>query len=101
MIELGGNIKLSGFSEQDMASLIVIKKLVGNFVKHFAHSSSVVASFDLTRKDIHKTKGSTQHEVKGKLTLTNGKILNVEHIDRNLYVTLDRVFKKIEAAARK
>jgi len=33
MIELGGNIKLKGFSGLDAASLIVVKKIVGNYTK--------------------------------------------------------------------
>ena len=33
MIELVGNIKLKGFSELDAATLIVVKKIVGNYTK--------------------------------------------------------------------
>tara|TARA_Y100000310_G_C20391183_1_gene672852 strand:- start:170 stop:451 length:282 start_codon:yes stop_codon:yes gene_type:complete len=33
MIELGGNIKLKGFSEIDNPSLIIVKKIVGNYTK--------------------------------------------------------------------
>jgi len=39
MIELGGNIKLKGFSEIDNASLIVIKKIVGNYAKKLAETT--------------------------------------------------------------
>ena len=39
MIELGGNIKLKGFSEIDNASLIVIKKIVGNYAKKLAEET--------------------------------------------------------------
>ena len=39
MIELGGNIKLKGFSEIDNASLIVVKKIVGNYAKKLAETT--------------------------------------------------------------
>ncbi len=37
MIELGGNIKLKGFSELDAATLIVVKKIVGNYTKRLSN----------------------------------------------------------------
>ena len=37
MIELGGNIKLKGFSELDAATLIVVKKIVGNYTKKLSN----------------------------------------------------------------
>jgi ribosome-associated translation inhibitor RaiA len=95
MMELGGNIKLSGFSDDDKSSLIVIKKLVGNFVKHFSHTKAKVDSLDLTRKDVH----TNQHELHAKL-VSEGKVLNVEHTGRNLYVVLDKVFKKLEESKK-
>lgn len=37
MIELGGNIKLKGFNELDAATLIVVKKIVGNYTKKLSN----------------------------------------------------------------
>ena len=96
MIELGGNIKLSGFSDDDRSSLIVIKKLVGNFVKHFSHVCAPVDSLDLTRKDVH----TDQHEVHAKL-ISDKKVMSAEHTGHNLYVVLDKVFKKLEESGKK
>ncbi len=36
MIELGGNIKLEGFKEVEPGKLIVIKKILGNYVKNIS-----------------------------------------------------------------
>ncbi len=38
MIELGGNIKLKGFTELDAATLIVVKKIVGNYTKRLSNN---------------------------------------------------------------
>ena len=35
-MQLGGNIELSGFSGVDGASMIVLKKIIGNYGKHFS-----------------------------------------------------------------
>tara|TARA_Y100000310_G_C20700699_1_gene829580 strand:+ start:643 stop:930 length:288 start_codon:yes stop_codon:yes gene_type:complete len=39
MIELGGSIKLSGFENLDPATLIVVKKIVGNYAKKMSQES--------------------------------------------------------------
>jgi hypothetical protein len=39
MIELGGNIKLKGFTELDAATLIVVKKIVGNYTKKLTQNN--------------------------------------------------------------
>lgn len=41
MIELGGNIKLDGFESLEPAKLVVLKKMIGNFVKEFESNNQV------------------------------------------------------------
>ena len=43
-LELGGNIQLTGFRDLDPAALVIVKKIVGNFVKEMNRDGKVVAS---------------------------------------------------------
>ena len=38
ILQLGGNIELAGFKELDRDSMVVLKKIVGNYAKKFAKS---------------------------------------------------------------
>ena len=38
-VELGGNIQLNGFSRLDGASMIILKKIVGNYAKKIAEKN--------------------------------------------------------------
>jgi hypothetical protein len=53
MIELGGNIKLNGFEKLDIPTLIVVKKIVGNYTKKINELNSDFAELilDLEAKD--------------------------------------------------
>ncbi len=91
-IHLGGNIQLHGFSSLEPSKLIVIKKLVGNYVKSFSESIEL-ENLKVSFKEIH---GDRRYEVKVDL-FTKGKPITAELTGENLFFTLDSVFKKIEA----
>jgi ribosome-associated translation inhibitor RaiA len=90
MIELGGNIRLVGFKDTDKSSLIVVKKLVGNHIKHLSDVLGEITSADITRKDIHNNK----HECHVKISTPKASY-SAECVEHNLYVALDKVMKKI------
>ena len=52
MLELGGNIQLSGFSNIEPSKMIVIKKMVGNHVKKLDFTQIKVNLLKLTLKNI-------------------------------------------------
>jgi len=95
-LELGGNITLKGFSELDGASMIVLKKIVGSYVKKITETTPGFENITLTMKSVHKKEDSEKFEVHGKL-IAKGKIHNAEITDRNLFFSVDRVLKKLEA----
>jgi ribosome-associated translation inhibitor RaiA len=100
MIELGGNIVLIGFKELDYAEMIVIKKIVGNYARRFSDKEQL-NNLTLTLKQIHHTsEDSSKFELKAKADL-NGKIVNSELVDYNVFIALDNVMKKIEAQITK
>ena len=51
MMQLGGNIQLIGFREIDPARLIVVKKMVGNYVKKISDEFSIMLSDKIKRND--------------------------------------------------
>ncbi len=93
--ELGGNIELSGFKDIDPASMIVVKKLVGNYVRNITDKNKNFEKISLNVKSVHKTKKSEKYEVHCNLTM-DGKNYNSEVTDRNLFVALDSVLRKVE-----
>jgi hypothetical protein len=94
-MELGGKISLSGFKEVKPAELIVAKKLIGGYARKFSDSLSNYESLHIYLKAVHKTPGSEKYEIHGKL-LFNGQLKVSEIVDRNLFVAIDNVLKKLE-----
>ncbi|RMF06962.1 hypothetical protein D6764_01025 [Candidatus Woesearchaeota archaeon] len=99
MIELGGNIELVGFKDFDSASLIVVKKIVGNYARRFSELSQV-DKLTLSCKKVHERESSSLFEVQAKLS-SNGSVVNADVTDRNLFFAIDAALKKIEQSISK
>ena len=95
-IVLGGNIELSGFKEIDGSSMIVIKKIVGNYVKNISEQNKDFEKLHLVMKEIHKTPKSEKYEMHAKATVA-GKVITAEVTEMNLFVVVDQVLKKLES----
>lgn len=93
-INLGGNIQLSGFREIDGSSMIVLKKIVGNYAKRISELTKRMEVLHLTLKPVHEREKSEKYEVHAKV-VDNGKVYASEVTDRNLFVAIDAVLKKI------
>jgi len=89
-IELGGNIKLEGFSDLEPAKLIVVKKITGNYVRKMQEKNQDFEGLNLHLKPVHESK----IEVQGKV-LVKGKPHNSEITDFNLFFVLDKVLAKL------
>ena len=100
MIELGGNITLVGFKEIEKAELVVVKKIVGSYARKISDNVSGFENITVTLKIVHKTEGSEKYELHCKV-MVNGKPMNSEITERNLYMGLDTVLKKVMALASK
>ena len=95
-INLGGNIQLSGFGNLDEEQLLIVKKMVGQFVKR-VDSNKNTSRLQMTLKGIHATEGQKpkKYELHGLLDL-DGKITQTESIDYNFLFVLNNVLKKLE-----
>ena len=87
MIELGGNIKLDGFSDVDPSTLIVIKKLVGNYARRVQER---VCKFD--ELVLERRLGS---EVTLHARVRGEKDLVAEASDQNLFFAMEKVFSSL------
>ena len=95
MLQLGGNIELSGFKECDYSVMLVLKKIIGNYARRFNDLSDKFEKLFLTMKQVHEREKSEKYEIHEKL-LDNGSAVNGECTDRNLFVAIDSALKKIE-----
>lgn len=98
MIELGGNIELVGFKEViDGATMIVLKKIVGNYVRKFSEISKTFEKLTLTLKEVHTSQDekSRKFELHARV-LNGGKPITSEVTDKNLFFAVDSALKKVE-----
>lgn len=94
-MQLGGNITLSGFRDVEPAKMIVVKKIVGNYIKKVQDRDIGFEKVSLTMKNVH----SSEYEIKCNLHL-NGKVYNAAYTGFNLFVVLDKTLSKVMAEAK-
>ncbi len=96
-IELGGNIELSGFRDMDGASMIVLKKIIGNYARKFSDSCENFERLSVVMKKVHEREKSEKYEIHVRL-LDNGDSHASEVTDFNLFFAIDSALKKVENA---
>ncbi len=91
---LGGNIELSGFRALDGGSMIVLKKIIGNYARKFSdnHQSEKLL-LQLTRE-------SEQYALTGSVHV-KGQAITAAHADKNIFFVVDSVLKKLEDQLRR
>ena len=87
MIELGGNIKLEGFDNIEQSKLVVIKKIVGNFIKKLEAENKVAIILKLSEEN-------SEFKIDAELNLNEqNKISSVT--EKNLFFALNNVLTKL------
>jgi hypothetical protein len=86
---LGGNIELSGFRELDGGSMIVLKKIIGNYARRFSDS------YGSEKMSLRITQGAGVFALTGTV-LCKGNNITVDHSDKNVFFLVDAVLKRIE-----
>lgn len=97
---LGGNITLVGFKDIDRAEIVVVKKIVGSYTRKLSDTVQGFEGITVTLKFVHRTEGSEKYEFHAK-ALLKGSAVATEVVDRNLFVGLDDVLKKLLILASK
>ena len=94
-MQLGDKIELSNFNSLDRDKLLVIRKIVGNFVKNLQGKYSDFEKLNLHLGSIHESK----HEIKGSLRI-NRKDYYSEVTDFNLFFDINSILSKLEGEIR-
>ena len=84
---LGGGIELIGFKVVDLSSMVIIKKMVGSYVRKFTEKHNGFEKLVLTAED-------NGLKIIAELTL-NGKEKKVESKGENVFFVLDKVLKEL------
>ena len=93
-IALGGNIQLTGFRDIDSSSMIVLKKIIGNHARRISELTKKMEILHITLKPVHQREKSEKYEVHA-MIVDDGKVFASEITERNLFVAVDTVLKKI------
>jgi ribosome-associated translation inhibitor RaiA len=92
-IVLGGNIELIGFKELDGGSMVILKKMIGNHVRKMSETSEKFEKLTVTMKKVGS--GNNKFEISAKM-LDNGRPVNSEITDFNLFFTVDKALANIQ-----
>lgn len=87
MIELGGNIALDGFEEIELGSMVVVKKVVGNYARQMSEKAKGFEKLVVALK-------KETNEVKATVTIS-GKETSAEFTEKNLFFALDKALGKL------
>ncbi len=93
-INLGGSIQLTGFRVVDSSSMVVLKKIIGNYAKRISELTKKMDALHITLKPVHEREKSEKYEVHARV-VDEGKVFASETTDRNLFVAVDSVLKKL------
>ena len=85
---LGGNIALVGFEILDPAELIIVKKIVGGYVKKMGNSGDYQDMRLVLQQHPHGK--SFKHEIVGKANFKEGQF-NSNAMEWNLYTAISQV----------
>ena len=92
-MQLGGNIELSGFGDIDGASMVVLKKIIGNYGRRMSEISSKFEKLSVAMKSVDDEE-SKKFEIHAEL-INDGKPFTSETMEKNLFVAVDNALKKI------
>ncbi len=94
VLQLGGNIELSGFGELEPGVMIVLKKIIGNYARKMSDKCRNFEKLSLTMKTVHSKEKGGKHEEHTKM-IEKGRPYTASHVDRNLFVAVDSSLKAI------
>ena len=89
-MELGGSIKLAGFRELDPGRLVVVKKVVGNYVRKIEERHKEFKEIYIHLKKVHNSEYEIQVNA-----LIGSEHKNAEVTDFNLFFALDKALGRV------
>lgn len=93
VINFGNSIRLSGFKALDGGSMLILKKMIGNYVRKLSDSKNF-EKLNLNLNSIVEN-DSKKFEISAEL-VNGGKTYNSKVIDNNVFVAIGDVMKKLD-----
>jgi len=84
MIELGGNIKLENFEDIDKGILVVVKKMVGNYVKKISEKNKNFKEIIIKKENNHV-----------EIVCVCDKEIKAEAKETNLFFSLSKALEEV------
>lgn len=97
-MRLGGNIELTGFSDIDSGSMVVLKKIIGNYAKRFFGECKKFEKLSLRMdvpKEVEQANQKSLFELKGFVT-DAGSEYSSHAEGSNVFFAVDAVLKDLE-----
>ncbi|HLD88963.1 MAG TPA: hypothetical protein VI894_02030 [Candidatus Nanoarchaeia archaeon] len=91
-VELGGNIVLSGFQDMDGGTMIILKKIIGNYARKFSDATQ-----NFEKLIVSLNPQNSEYFVDVQL-MHDGSSITSQFSDKNIFFAIDNVMKKIETA---
>ncbi len=98
--EVGGSVKVTGFGILDSPSMTVAKKIIDTYAKKYNDFSQDIREIHVTLKPLHEREKSEKYQIDARVQ-AKGKIYAAEHIDRNVFVALDKAMGKVQLSMSK
>ena len=89
MIELGGNISLDGFDEVEQGKLIIIKKILGNYIR------DLIENMDNFESILISLKTEENNFIEARLKC-GGNELSSNSSDNNLFFAMNNALTNLE-----
>jgi len=94
IIALGDKINLVGFKIFSGSEMIIIRKMIGNYVRKFMEKDKDFTMLTLHVKTIHEIEDNKRFEMKAAYEGT--QTMHVDGSEKNVFVCLDNLLKKLD-----
>ena len=95
VLQLGGNIELTGFGGLNASEMIVVKKIVGNYARRLEDVCTNFNGLKLKLKPLHQAGDKVRNfELHGQV-VDDGRVVPAGTTEHNVFVGVDSVCKKL------
>ena len=99
-VTLESNVQLQGFASVEPAAMTVLRKIIGNHYRRLAEISDAQGLI-ISMKTIHGIEKSEKYELHARLASKGNRMFTSVVVDRDLFVAIDKLLKKLEAEIEK
>jgi len=91
--QLGSSIEINGFSIVDRASMVIVKKVIGNYARKFSEKNVGFEKLTIILKN-DETEKTCEIQAQAK---TASKVFDSDIKDENLFVAIDSALKGLDS----